>query len=715
MSSDIHIEKDNKNFNNNNINLNLRSSNFNSSQHECNVHDGFSTPPRSKKEGNISRVEPKTPKKKAEKLFFPKIIEKRKSDLFDIYSNNDDSSLPSSPTIDIQSVRLRRKDKKTNSITSYFNSTKSSFNSNLKSKSIFNKSAYSNLKRRNSQEQTKQNISPPPLVKPNLNAFNKALKQTKLIFNSKQSKETNDNNKNSSNSNNVVEKSNEDNFSDSDTFNSFDSFSNSIDDSSFLFFNSSDNEIKNNKSKNNILNSLYSELEDSKVKNKSLSLNESSKSIKKKNIQGKNLLKKFTEDREKILFNKKNSFEIFKKDDDIFNDSKVNGNIESNDDLLDKFKLFEDTSSPKFKLNIFNEKGVVENDDKTSSEFTARNIFEAELLSEGIDIKESLKFDDEFYNFSLSKKSSKYNKKSNSNIFNKKINSENDNIFKYIESNIKNNIIEKEKRKIILPNSIWKNILKYFTFKDVLSLSYVSKHMNKIIFESEKWKRIDLKIINNDTNIKNKTKFLEELLKSIYASNIETIIFNTSKDFPTPNIFSLIIKNCKNIKSLILSETNISVYHFKDNFGKGEKLNSLKHLNINNCNKINYTTLKYLINGCPNLEKLECSNLNLKPGEFSVIQELPNLQFLNISGNKYVCNLDIKAIYSKENRIKYLDISNCNSLTDRAISFILKNAQNLETIKIYGSNIRITQNTFGAKVGQEQKSCDYKKGFSQDI
>jgi len=104
--------------------------------------------------------------------------------------------------------------------------------------------------------------------------------------------------------------------------------------------------------------------------------------------------------------------------------------------------------------------------------------------------------------------------------------------------------------------------------------------------------------------------------------------------------------------------------------------------------------LKYLINGCPNLQKLECCNLSLKPGEFSIIQELSNLQHLNISGNKHVCNLDIKAIYSKENKIKYLDISNCNSLTDRAISFILKNAQNLETIKIYGSNIRITQNSF---------------------
>jgi len=109
MSSDIHIEKDNKDFNNNNININLHSSNFNPSQYEYDVHDGFSTPPRSGKEENKFKIGPKTPKKKTGKIFFPSTIEKRKSDLFDICSNSDDSSLPSSPTIDIQSVRLRRK------------------------------------------------------------------------------------------------------------------------------------------------------------------------------------------------------------------------------------------------------------------------------------------------------------------------------------------------------------------------------------------------------------------------------------------------------------------------------------------------------------------------------------------------------------------------------------------------------------------------------
>jgi len=103
---------------------------------------------------------------------------------------------------------------------------------------------------------------------------------------------------------------------------------------------------------------------------------------------------------------------------------------------------------------------------------------------------------------------------------------------------------------------------------------------------------------------------------------------------------------------------------------------------------------KYLICGCPNLNKLECSNINLRSSEFCIIRELSDLQFLNISNNKYLCNLDIKAIYNKENKIKYLDISNCGSLTDRAISFILKNAQNLKIIKINGSDIRITQKSF---------------------
>lgn len=138
-------------------------------------------------------------------------------------------------------------------------------------------------------------------------------------------------------------------------------------------------------------------------------------------------------------------------------------------------------------------------------------------------------------------------------------------------------------------------------------------------------------------------------------------------------------------------------------------MNSLKYLNINNCRNINYIAFKCLIDGCPNLNKLECSNINIRSGEFNILKELLNLQFLNISNNKYLCNLDIKAIYSKENKIKYLDISYCNSLTDRAISFILKNAQNLETLKINGTDIRITQKSFYLLSDSKIKNIEFKK------
>ena len=119
--------------------------------------------------------------------------------------------------------------------------------------------------------------------------------------------------------------------------------------------------------------------------------------------------------------------------------------------------------------------------------------------------------------------------------------------------------------------------------------------------------------------------------------------------------------------------------------------------------------MKYLINGCPNIQKFECSNINLKPGEYGIIQELPHLQYLNVSGNKNLCNLDIKAIYSKENKIKYLDISYCSSLTDRAISFIIKNAKSLETIKINGSNLRITQKSFYLLTDLKIRTVEFQK------
>ncbi|ORX44221.1 hypothetical protein BCR36DRAFT_406550 [Piromyces finnis] len=700
MSSDIHIEKDNEDTNKK---VNLYSSNFSGSQLEYGIQDGFSTPPpKSRKEDNKLKIEPKTPKKKSGKFFFPSIIEKKKSDLFGIYNNNiDDSSFPSSPTFNIQSVRLRKKDKKTNSITSYFNSTKSSFNSNSKSKSNFdnkftNSKLKVNLKQKSSQDQINKNIKPPLLVKPNLSAFNKALKQTKLTFSTKQGRE-----KSNDNSVNKIEENIEDDFSDSGTSNSFDSFSNSIDDSSFLFFNNTDHNVKNNNSQNDIFNNFHSELESFEGNTYSKSNNEDNEFTIKNNSQGKNLMKKFTEDKEKKLLDKRDIF-------DIFNDNS-NSNLEFSDNLSDKYKNYEESLSPKFNLNIFNNKKIVENDDRSFYEVSARNIFEAELLLEGESIKESLQFDDNFYNFSLNKKMSKYTKQ-NINSF---IDDDN-NLYKYSKinnniSNTKNNSVKKEKRKITLPNDIWKNIINYLNFKEILSMSCTSKQMNKIIRELYIWKKIDIYSIFKNNNIKNKNKFLEELLKSVYTSKIEILIFNIDKDIPTPNMISLIIQNCKNLKSLILSDTSISLKHFENKFEKGERLKSLKYLNINNCYNINYSTLKHLVNGCPNLLKLECCNLNLKPGEFGVIQELQHLQYLNISGNKYLCNLDIKAIYNKENNIKYLDISNCNSLTDRAISFILKNAQNLETIKIYGSNMRITQNSFYLLTKLKIRNVEYQK------
>ncbi|ORX35823.1 hypothetical protein BCR36DRAFT_375800, partial [Piromyces finnis] len=378
------------------------------------------------------------------------------------------------------------------------------------------------FKTKSSQDQINKNIKPPLLVKPNLSAFNKALKQTKLTFSTKQGRE-----KSNDNSVNKIEENIEDDFSDSGTSNSFDSFSNSIDDSSFLFFNNTDHNSR------------------------------------------KKLMKKFTEDKEKKLLDKRDIF-------DIFNDNS-NSNLEFSDNLSDKYKNYEESLSPKFNLNIFNNKKIVENDDRSFYEVSARNIFEAELLLEG---------------------------------------------------------------------------------EKILSMSCTSKQMNKIIRELYIWKKIDIYSIFKNNNIKNKNKFLEELLKSVYTSKIEILIFNIDKDIPTPNMISLIIQNCKNLKSLILSDTSISLKHFENKFEKGERLKSLKYLNINNCYNINYSTLKHLVNGCPNLLKLECCNLNLKPGEFGVIQELQHLQYLNISGNKYLCNLDIKAIYNKENNIKYLDISN---------------------------------------------------------
>ncbi|ORX75900.1 hypothetical protein BCR32DRAFT_87282 [Anaeromyces robustus] len=42
-----------------------------------------------------------------------------------------------------------------------------------------------------------------------------------------------------------------------------------------------------------------------------------------------------------------------------------------------------------------------------------------------------------------------------------------------------------------------------------------------------------------------------------------------------------------------------------------DRLIALKYLNIINCIDINYMALEYIVNGCPNLQKFECSPSNL--------------------------------------------------------------------------------------------------------
>ena len=405
------------------------------------------------------------------------------------------------------------------------------------------------MKAKRTEEKFQQNVIPPPLVKPNLSVFNKALKQTKLTFNSKANNDNNNNNDESSN-----EKTNDEICSDTDTINSFDSFTNSTDnDSSFLFFNSSDNRIKNNK--NNILCNLLSETVDINENKNLLSINENSKFIKKKHNEG--ILKRDSDSNEGNFYGKKD-FNLLKRDIDIFNlnIASSNNNV-TNNDLSDKFKLFNNTGSPTFELNIFEKKHIDNN--KIPHSFTARNIFESELLSEDFDINDSLKYDNIIYNFSQKKLKSKFKNKN-----------KNKNCSLQSNTHLNKNLLLSSKKKIDFSNETWKNICHYLSYKEILTLSCLSKHLNSLIYELDIWKKIDLNQLST-TYIKDKIKFLEGLLTSKYSLKVESIIFDSNKNMPTSNIISLLINNCKNIKTLILTETNISINHFQNNFGQGKR------------------------------------------------------------------------------------------------------------------------------------------------
>ncbi|KAL6594136.1 hypothetical protein U3516DRAFT_608985, partial [Neocallimastix sp. 'constans'] len=634
MSFDIHIEKDFKKINNDN--KNLQSPKFTSKNLEYLEDDKFSTPTRINKE--INKNEPSAPKKKKGKLFFNSINDKR-NDLYNIYGNDDNSLLPSSPTISIQSLKYKKEKEK---------EKEKEKNNSIPSSSISN-----------SQKYLQQNNIPPPLVKPNLAAFNRAIKKTKLIYS------------NSANiKNNVIydndyskDTNNNENFSDTDSYDSFDSLTNSGDNNSFLFFNSSENNEKYKLQNNKILNSLDTELNNIYEKKNLFSLNNNSKAITKKNNQRH--LNFFSEN-----LSKKNI------------DFNLNFKDEISNDISDNFNLLKKSISPFFHSHDHN---IFRKD--SSPNFSVKSIFEYE------DFKNINKNDNNnvynFFSIDNNDNLRRTNKKIVQNIY---LNIENnDNTI--LNTKKKDENIFSKKRNYQLPNKLWKIIFNYLNYKEILSMSSISKQINLLIEKLDIWKKIDIRTFPYN-NIKNEKKFLKELLKSKYSIKIETLIFNSDKELLTPEIMSLLIKNCKSLKSLIMEKTAITVKHFENNLGKGESINSLKCLNINNCSNINFVAFKYLICGCPNLNKLECSNINLRSSEFCIIRELSDLQFLNISNNKYLCNLDIKAIYNKENKIKYLDISNCGSLTDRAISFILKNAQNLKIIKINGSDIRITQKSF---------------------
>ena len=172
--------------------------------------------------------------------------------------------------------------------------------------------------------------------------------------------------------------------------------------------------------------------------------------------------------------------------------------------------------------------------------------------------------------------------------------------------------------------------------------------------------------------------FLEALKSDIIVLKVERNDFWTiSLD---SNILEWIVERNIHVKSWDNNNVdNNKLLIVANSFGL-----SLQSLNVSECDKINDNGLRYIVNGIPNLKKLDihwCEYIT--DVGFAIITQLKYLQYLDISR----CNItDVGLMMSITNNnsliyLNFLDIS-YNLISDSGINYIVKMAPNLQILDI---------------------------------
>jgi hypothetical protein len=173
------------------------------------------------------------------------------------------------------------------------------------------------------------------------------------------------------------------------------------------------------------------------------------------------------------------------------------------------------------------------------------------------------------------------------------------------------------------------------------------------------------------------------------------------------SIFSKMIQNCNNLKSLNLSfcgnisdvgistvleacpnllELNLSVcYKITDIsiLKIGEKYLTLHSLNISGNRNITDIGLMGIANGCPHLHSLYLCDVKVSNlGLVRIAEKCPNLHTLDLSDCRRITDMGVVSIVEKCRNITDLDLSYCWNITDRSISTIAHCCQYLKTLDI---------------------------------
>ncbi|XP_044003987.1 F-box/LRR-repeat protein fbxl-1-like [Aphidius gifuensis] len=145
------------------------------------------------------------------------------------------------------------------------------------------------------------------------------------------------------------------------------------------------------------------------------------------------------------------------------------------------------------------------------------------------------------------------------------------------------------------------------------------------------------------------------------------------------NLLDSISNTCKKLRHL---EINVNKSLAESTLQTLTEIKNLEYLILPSGLKLSGETIMIISNNCKKLKHLEMTNCTINPvSALDELSKLQHLEYLNLSDAKDILNSSIMAIAYKCKNLKYLNINNCNLITERAL-FTLTTLEKLKKLNV---------------------------------